>query len=300
VGTPYGFSLNPNSTAGGQRSAQVVSQPVYDLEGNMAGYVELSEGPAYGRDVLTSVAWGWSMASAIAVLLAAVAGWVVSRRLSQPLLTLTEITRRMSGGDLSARANIGRQDELGLLGHSFNKMAQRIEETVTALRRFIADAAHELTTPLTALHTDLELIAGQARDAEQLARVKRAQSQLDRLEGLTAGLLDLSRIEAGAAGNGYNSLNLNDLVQHSSEVYAARAEQRNIDFALALPAAPIMIWGHEDQLRQAVINLLDNALKFTPPGGRVNVERPAGGAQFSMWLPISNVRREPRNHLPDR
>ena len=97
-----------------------------------------------------------------------------------------------------AHADVRQQDEFGLLPRSFNDMAERLEGAIVTLRRFVADAAHELRTPLTALKTDLELAAGQGGDADRSASLAHAQAQVDRLASLSAGLLDLSRIAAGA------------------------------------------------------------------------------------------------------
>ena len=141
----------------------------------MEGYVELSEGPAIGREILTSVAWGWAGSSAVAVLIAAGVGWLISRRLSIPLLALTGATSRMAEGELSTRAQVVRKDELGQLATSFNEMAARVENTVVTLRRFVADAAHELHTPLTALRTNLDLMVRDGESTDRRGLVERAQ-----------------------------------------------------------------------------------------------------------------------------
>lgn len=147
VDTPFGLALNPATAIDARRSDQLVTQPLKDSQGNLLGSIELLQGPAYGQEVVERVAWSWVIASAIAVAIAAGAGWFISRRLTTPLLALTAVTSRMAGGELSARANLARHDEVGQLAHSFNEMADRVEETVTTLRRFVADAAHELHTP---------------------------------------------------------------------------------------------------------------------------------------------------------
>jgi two-component system sensor histidine kinase BaeS len=277
AGTVYGFDFTtqvPGPDA--PRSDQVVRQPWYDATGALAGYVELSEGPAYGRDILASVAWGWLLASAVAVALAAAAGWLVSRRLSEPLLALTGVTARMAGGDLTVRADTGRADELGQLARAFNDMAARIEETVVVLRRFAADAAHELHTPLTALRADLELAAGTEEAPDQRALLARTLGQANELQRLAAGLLDLSRLDAGVPEGPPAPVDLRALVQDAAERYAAQAEQAGVAFDLALPDAPVVVRGHGGQLGRALENLLDNALKFTPAGGRVQLELRGG------------------------
>lgn len=269
--TPFGFGLSPEMVASETRSNLIVKQAIPDLSGNLQGYVELSQGPAYGRDILNRVAWGYSFAGAAAVLLSALVGWLASRSLSSPLIALTEVTARMEAGELSARAAGSRRDELGRLSRSFNKMANRVEETIITLRRFVADAAHELHTPLTALRTDLDLVGQEVETEDQRLRVSRAQAQLIRLEQLTNGLLDLSRLEANETASRPTKFDLNQLVQHSAELSASRAEQAGLAFHFKAAGHELMVEGNEMLLQQAVGNLLDNALKFTPEGGEVRL-----------------------------
>jgi signal transduction histidine kinase len=246
-----------------RRSQQVITQAYYNKQGQLLGYVELSNGPAYGRDILRSVAWGWAIAALAAVLLAAAAGVWVSRRFSTPLENLTQTTARMAAGDLSARADIERQDEFGLLANSFNKMADTIEDKVAALRRFVADAAHELGTPLTALRTNLELV-----DDPQITPTL---EQVERMDSLTRSLLDLSHLEAAGSDTHFEDVDLVGLLRTIAEPYASRAEQEEISFSLDPGPDSVIIQGVSTQLSILIQNLLDNAIKFTPAGGQVDV-----------------------------
>jgi signal transduction histidine kinase len=289
VGTPYGFGFNPEIVPESRRSRRVVRYPFHNEAGDLLGYVELSEGPAYGRQILESVAWGWGIASSVAVVLAAGVGWFASRRISGPLGTLTNTTSRMAEGELTARADVTSEDELGLLARSFNEMAERVEETVVTLRRFATDAAHELRTPLTALRTDLELAASGRDEVERRAFIDRALTQLARLEALTMGLLELSRVESGAARDQDGPLDLVALVQKTSELYASQAEQIGLSFHLDLPAEVLVIEGNESRLRRALGNLLDNALKFTPVGGVVRIGARQDGAWAVVWVEDTGI-----------
>jgi signal transduction histidine kinase len=269
VGTPYGFGLGVTASDG-LRSEAEVEQPILSLEDGLLGYVVLSQGPAYGRSVLTSVLWGWGMAGTIAVLLAAAVGWLISRRLSEPLVALTAVTAQMAEGDLSVRSAINRGDELGILSQSFNQMAGRVEETVKALGHFVADAAHEFRTPLTSLHTYLEICAADTDQDEIRVRLQQADAQVFRLLNLTNGLLDLARISTTLTVPSHHTVNITALVQNSSEPYASRAEQAGLTFTLHADK-PLVVNGIAEQLQRAVQNLLDNAIKFTPEGGMVEI-----------------------------
>ncbi|MCA9956371.1 MAG: HAMP domain-containing histidine kinase [Anaerolineales bacterium] len=270
VGTQFGFGFGGGDVSETAVSNLTVRLPIFGENGRLLGTVELSQGPAYGRDILQNVFWGWLIASLVAVLLAGLAGWLASRRLVRPLLTLTQVTTQMADGDLAARTAVQRQDELGTLGRSFNKMADQVEGTITTLRQFIADAAHELHTPLTALQTDLQTLRQTELEPVQAAKIERAQEQAIRLQTLTNSLLDLSRIEAKTNGDS-EVVNLNQLLQETAELFASRAEQKEIQFDLTLPEESLQVQGSPLRLRQAVQNLLDNALKFTPAGGAVTV-----------------------------
>ena len=271
VGAQLGLDLGRADAAGARRSYKVARQPYHNDFGAVAGYVELSLGPAFGTEVLSSVARGWAVSGAVAVVLAGAVGWLMSRRITRPLTGLAETTARMSRGELSARAEVGRDDELGQLAASFNEMAERVESTVDALQRFVGDAAHQLLTPLTALRTDFDARQGQPDAVERATLFSRASAQLDRLQELSTGLLDLSRLEAGVVDRTRTEVGLNQLLTELEESFASRADQSELEFSLSLPEEPLSVRANEYQLRQAVGNLIDNAIKFTPAGGHVTV-----------------------------
>ncbi len=271
-GSPFGFYLNDQTIQTNARSNLAVELSVHDPKSTqLLGSVRLSEGPAYGRDVLRSVAAGWLIASIIAVLLAAAVGWYISRRISAPVLALTDVTARMAQGDLSSRANVQNRDELGQLARSFNEMADQVETTVTTLRRFVSDAAHELRTPLTALRTNLDLALDEKNAQDRLVFVARAQAMVERLEELNANLLDLSRLEANGHAGGDVVVDWVDLLRQRLEAYASQAEQAELLFESELPPMSLLIRADASQLTRAMDNLLDNACKFTPQGGSVRV-----------------------------
>jgi signal transduction histidine kinase len=282
IGTLQGFDLSAGIDAGAERSDQQVEVALYPEPDQLGAIIVLSEGPAYGSEIVGQVAWGWAIAAAIAVALATGAGWLISRQINAPLLTLTAATERMASGDLGARADVTARDEFGSLARSFNQMAEQVESTVVTLRRFVSDAAHELKTPLTALQTNLEL----APDDEF---VRQAQGQVERLARLTEGLLDLARVQAGGDRAKRAPVDLVALVRGVSEIYASRADQAGLAFDLALPAGPVTVEAARTQVVQVLENLLDNAIKFTPEGGSVEVGvRPHDGGA-TVWVRDTGV-----------
>jgi signal transduction histidine kinase len=261
----YGFAAQGIVTTD-RRSSQVVSLPL----ANSFGTLEISHGPAYGSDILRSVTAAWAMSSLIAVLFAAAIGWYASRQVTRPVLVLTEATRRMEQGDLSVRVELPgeKQQEFQALANSFNGMAQRVEDTVSTLREFVSDAAHELNSPLTALRTNLELAA----EIRTPASIQVALEQVDRLNTLVSSLLDLSRIEASQTNLEFALIDLGQLVNETGEQFASRAEQAERFFTLQLPDELIQVKGDELHLKRVLSNLLENALKFTPAGGSITLK----------------------------
>lgn len=270
AGSPFGIGLRRELNLN-RRSDEAVTVTVRDHNNNMLGVVAVSNGPAYGTEIIDGMTSALIGAGAVAVLLAAGAGWFVSRTMTTPLLLLTRATARMADGQLSTRVALERSDEFGTLAHSFDEMAQRVEATVVALRRFVADAAHQIHTPLTAVHADLELAASEPDEQRQTMFVQRAMIQLKRLEALTNDLLDLSRLEARITDDHRSPVDLVTLVREISEAFASRAEQAGIAFNIEAPDEPIRALVNEIQFRHAIGNLLDNAIKFTPENGTITV-----------------------------
>jgi len=264
----YGFELEAPSQVTAH-SLEVVVQPLTTDAGMSLGEIVVSDGPAYGGEILFSALAAWAAASLLAMLVAGMAGVWVSRQMTRPLLALTQVTEQMASGDLTARAEAHTRNEFGQLGHSFNVMADRVAETIQTLRRFVADAAHELNTPLTALQTNVEL-AMTLEGAERAPALAQAQAQIERLQSLVTGLLNLSRLENQATPR-HTQLDLVAMARTLSEVYASRAEQAELNFDLTLPTQPIFVLGDLEQLHRVFENLLDNAIKFTPASGRVHL-----------------------------
>jgi signal transduction histidine kinase len=257
---------------GGERSTSVAAVRVALPDGMLGAgaYFTLSEPPVSGADVLPSIARAWLVAALLAVALSALAGYVLSRRISRPLAALTDASDRMAEGDLSARAPVEGADEFGRLATSFNTMADRIEATVVSLRRFVADAAHEIGTPLTALEADLELAQGAEAQEDERRLVDRALGQARRLEALSQSLLRLSRIESGDAAQ-VEPVDVGNLVREAVDAIASRAEQAEVELAADVVADPLVSLADTAKLQIVFDALLDNAVKFTPAGGSIDV-----------------------------
>jgi signal transduction histidine kinase len=216
-----------------------------------------------------------------ALLVAAVAGFFIGRTISDPLRTLTTVTRRMADGDLSVRAASTRADEIGELARQFNGMAENLETSFRDLRaerdslkRFVADASHELRTPITALATFNELLQGSAADdhAARQEFLRESQSQLARLQWITSNLLDLSRLDAGVAALATERHAASDIVEGAVAGSIARARQRGISLIVRLPVPSIEVVCDRNRIEMALANLVGNAVKFVQDGGTVTVD----------------------------
>ncbi|MGZ9222626.1 MAG: sensor histidine kinase [Anaerolineales bacterium] len=278
--SPYGYGFVAQSDFDpSRRSSDVASVELIASNGSKLGILELSNGPSYGADVMDSVTSAWLVASVFAMAIAALAGWFMSKRVTRPVLALEQATRQMEQGDLGARVDLPqeRQQEFLSLANSFNGMAAQVEQTISTLREFVADAAHELHTPLTALQANIELAREEKDASVQTRYLARAHEQSQRLETLVQSLLDLSRIAAAESKSDFEPVDFAQIVREIGEQFASRAEQTERDFKIKMEEQPMIVIGHQGQLRQVLVNLLDNALKFTPKDGliAVSLERSA-------------------------
>ncbi len=212
------------------------------------------------------------------IIVAALAGTAVARGSLRPVQRLTAATERVTRtGDLRPIPVSG-DDELSRLTDSFNTMLGAVAESQERQRRLVADAGHELRTPLTSLRTNLELmLASEAPGAPSLSAQDRVEihddlrAQLDELTQLIGDLVELAREDAAPAVREH--VELVEVVDQALDRARRRATGVHFDVTLQ----PWHLIGHAASLERAVLNLLDNAVKFSPPGGTVRVElQPAG------------------------
>jgi signal transduction histidine kinase len=226
----------------------------------------------------TQAALGWLLAALVPI--AAVGAAVVARlaagRVLRPVRRLTESVERIRDtGDLSAPIETPGRDEISRLGQAFAAMTAALAESVGAQRRLVADASHELRTPLTSLITNLELLAEQPDDPSGPSLVAAALAEAGELRALINDLVDLAR-------DGQASFHIEDVrLDLIAERVAARAADRAPGLTYELDCRPTLVRGDPDALERAIGNLVDNALKWSPPGGRIRVSVAAGAVEVS-------------------
>jgi two-component system, OmpR family, sensor histidine kinase MprB len=202
------------------------------------------------------------------VLLAAALGTLVARATLAPVARLTDLVEEVARTrDLSRRVAVTGGDELGRLAASFDTMLAALEASIRSQRQLVADASHELRTPLTSLRTNLELLArGQPEDpAERQFVLTDLVGQIERLSTLVSDLIDLARDEEASLP--VEDLRLDEVA--ADAVQDARGHYPNVRFELT--SAPSVIRGVRSRVARAVTNLLDNAGKWSPVGGVVEV-----------------------------
>lgn len=200
--------------------------------------------------------------------------------LSQGLRPLTRLRDRIAArreADLSPIALRRIPEELRPLTEAFNSMLTRMQQNVTAQRRFIADAAHQMRTPLTGLKTQAQLAIRETDPAELRHALRQILNGADRASHLVDQLLALARAEASEhSQQTLVALDLDHLLREVVENWVVLALEKCIDLGYE-PAGSVLILGNAFLLREMINNLLDNALRYTPPGGRVTARVVAQG-----------------------
>jgi signal transduction histidine kinase len=270
------------------------------------GYVKISNGPDFGTEALRMTREALLFAAGGATLVATAVGLLVSRGLSAPLRQLTEVATRMGEGDLSTRAPLRGRGEIRQLARQFNHMAERLDASFAelsaerdALRRFIADASHELRTPITALRNFNELLQGAAAE-DPRARTEflvESQVQIERLAWITRNLLNRSRLDAGLVTLDIADHDVGIVIEDAASPFKTQAQEKGLQFTVQQPAEGLAIQCDRERIVLALSNLLDNAIKYTPPGGLVEIGVEQVGETTRLWVQDTGRGIDP-NDLP--
>ena len=221
------------------------------------------------------------------VLAAYAIGSLVARRALGPVAQITNEVREITDGTgLHRRLPTSMvKDELGRLADTLNQMISRLERSFTALRRFTADASHELKTPLTVLKAGVErALTTPKMPPESLAALEEAMDEINRMTELVDALLTLARADEGLVRLHQEPVDLRALILETEETGELLAEPAGIAVSADAPVDPVIVPVDGSRIRQLVMNLLTNAVKYTPAGGRVRLwlEREDGRVRFGV------------------
>ena len=212
----------------------------------------------------------WSVL--LMVVLGLAGGALISHQLLARLDAINRTSREIMAGDLSRRVRVGRTgDEFDSLSENLNRMLDRTERLMKGMREVTDSVAHDLRTPLNRLRNRLESISnGLDPDSTEATAVEGAIAETDRLIATFNALLLIAEAEAGVAREAMAPLDLRGVVEGVTELYAPLAEENNLSLDIA-PSGEAVIQGNKTLIEQALANLIDNAIKYTPPDGRVRV-----------------------------
>ena len=260
-------------------------------------YFPLAEGShlLIGRNVrLQAMLWSklvdavpWTVA--IMALLGVIGAVTVRRLFVSMLADVSATASSITAGDLASRVPVaGRGDEFDQLAETINDMLDRISRLMDGVREVSNAIAHDLRTPIARARARLEdaARAGES-EAELRAAIERAVADLDGVTSVFHALLRIAEIEAGARRSAFTSVDLSPLLRDMGELYEAAAEAAGQSLVLDLPGT-LRIFGDRDMLQQAVANLLDNAIKFSPSGSAVRVTAGVGPNRSSLWIAVSD------------
>ncbi|MGW0826665.1 HAMP domain-containing sensor histidine kinase [Streptomyces sp. NPDC002845] len=248
----------------------VITVPAYDSGKNVVGAVRI----VFSTDGLTQRLWTiWGFRVILAVLVLAVAaliGAVAARRLTRPLRQLNDMASKFSDGDLTARSPVTGPQETQTLARTLNQGAERLDTLIAAQRIFVADASHQLRTPLTALRLSLDNIADGVDDDFVKEDVEQATAEVVRMSRLVNDLLVLARAEAKVTAA--EPLSLRDVIEERLAVWRPAADERGVTIALRGGAGGrLLVLASPGHLDQVLDNVLSNALEVSPDGATITV-----------------------------
>ena len=234
----------------------------------------------------------------LAVAGALVGGYVLARQALAPVDRMAATAAEITATRLDRRVDAPNdQDELGRLARTFNDMIARLQRSFEEVKRFTADAAHELRTPLAMIQSEAEVALRSPRDPERDAQVlEDILEEVERLGRLVTQLLFLCREDTGLATGQRKPVRLDEVIRDVADHMQVVAREKGIELEVRLEE-PCRVLGDEDRLRQVFFNLIDNALKYTTAGGKITVQGEAPDGQVRVTVADTGI-GIPSEHLP--
>ena len=240
------------------------------------GYLFVSSDPAAYRQAWRQFSGVFALIALNVLALTFVLSFLTTKKQAEPLNEMAGAARRFAHGEFSARvADQGRFDEINQLTQAFNAMADSLEKSETLRREFIANLSHELKTPMTVVAGFAEgLLDGTIPKENEIRYLSVISSETRRMSRLVNSMLDISTLRASGAGGAMleNSFDASEVVRLALLSLESKIDGKKLEVAAELPEEPVMTRGDKDSITQVVYNLIDNAIKFSAPGGEIRAQ----------------------------
>ena len=195
---------------------------------------------------------------------------IISRSIIHPITELTKVANAMAEGDFQTRIKIKRKDEIGKLNETFNYMADELAKRDKLKDEFISSVSHELRTPLTAIKGWVITLEDENTDGEILKTgLKIIEKESDRLGNMVEELLDFSRLQNGKANINKKIVNIKEFIKYIQQYISQRAKRENKNLHISFDLEKDNVFMDPDKIKQVIINIMDNAFRFTEVGGDI-------------------------------
>jgi len=226
---------------------------------------------------------GLVLIAGVMLLVSALLALPLAKRLVRPLKALAAATHRLAAGEYGTRVAVTSRDELGQLAGDFNALALALEKNEAARRQWVADISHELRTPLAILRGEIEALQDGIRQAGP-ETIGSLHSEVLHLGRLVDDLYQLALSDLGALNYRKQELDLRRLVEEVAESYRDAFARQELSLVMTLPSGPVHLFADAERLHQLLVNLLENSLRYTDPGGRLAVNLSTTGARATLDL----------------
>jgi two-component system, OmpR family, phosphate regulon sensor histidine kinase PhoR len=246
------------------------------------------------------------LAAIVVLVLVIVASQVIARRLSNPIVEIGDIVKEIKAGNLDQKLPVRSQDEIGRLAALINEMTDRLKADIEQMKKlervrseFLGNVSHELRTPIFSLKGFLETLLDGAIDDKSVNRafVEKAYHHASRLDGLLTDLIEISRIESGEMKMSFRYFDASSWLRQLAEDFSDSVSKRHQSIVVEVPDQEIPVLGDKDRLKQAVANIIDNAIKYSAEGSTTTVSLEVGEGNVTVSVADAGPGIEPE-HLP--
>jgi len=254
----------------GRYPARVITYPLME-KGQLIGILQVGAPMQESAAVINALFYILILGIPLAVTLASGIGWFLAKKALRPVDEITRTAKKIEAGSLNERLKVaGPKDEIGRLAETFNDMIARLELSFKQMKQFTADASHELKTPLTVLKGEMEIALKTEKTVEGLRNILQSSlEEIDKMNAIVKSLLDLARIDSRIK-LAKDKVKLDEIIEERFNQTMPLARYKGVDMKI-IKNEKVIIFGDMLRIGQLIFNLIDNSIKYTVKGGRIEI-----------------------------